>query len=64
MSVETRTTYTVCCDECGKSADEGTEFVGWPSVDGAECTAEGYGYHRDGERWLCDACWLLDEGGE
>lgn len=53
--------YTVVCDRCGTSADEGTDYSAWTCQDGARLTAEGNDYMVIEGKDYCPDCVTLDE---
>lgn len=55
------TMYTVVCDRCGTSADEGTDYSAWTCQDGARMTAEANGYMVIDDKDYCSDCVELDE---
>jgi hypothetical protein len=68
MSIKEVTMYTVCCDRCGKSADEGTEYAGWSDKDGALSVADNsdwsdltsYAVTTEGPHY-CPNCYFIDD---
>jgi hypothetical protein len=53
--------FTVICDRCGKSADDGTEYAGWGSEEGAWTVADEDNWikHEGGD--YCPDCYKYDD---
>ena len=61
MSVKILPTYTIICDNCGKSADEDSDFSSWDEVVWAreDATEAGYIEHDGGD--YCNDCYCYDD---
>lgn len=57
MSVKKVEMYTVVCDNCGVSADEGTEFSCWNDENYATDVAMESGFIRENESHYCQDCY-------
>lgn len=73
MSIKAVTFYTVVCEECGTSADEGSDYAAWSDRDGAVESAHNADWWNsdDGDRWwchdhapVCPDCGELNEDGK
>lgn len=53
--------FTVICDECGKDANEGSEYSCWSDKSWAEESAMESCWKKDGEKHYCDNCWYYDD---
>lgn len=56
MSIVVSAMYTVMCDKCGRSADDGTEYAGWGDEGSAEDIAVDADYFKDGDKHFCSDC--------
>lgn len=62
MSFKEMTMYTVCCDGCGESVDEGTDYAGWGDKDSAMEIALGSDWHKmDDGSIYCGNCVEVDD---
>jgi len=61
MSVIEVKMFTVICDNCKKSADEGSEFAGWNDEDFAKDVATDSGYATEGDLHYCSNCCSYDD---
>ncbi len=57
------TMYTVVCDRCGKTADEGTDYSCWDEEFAARDVASEAGWIEHNENDYCPGCveWNADE---
>ncbi len=53
--------YTVVCDCCGHSADEGGDYSAWAQKEGAEAVADDSGWLNEGDKHYCEMCFSYDD---
>lgn len=53
--------YTVVCDNCGKSADEGNEYVAWSNSDHDRITASESDWVTHEGKDYCPNCVQYDD---
>ncbi len=61
MSIEKVEMFTVVCDNCGKSADEGTDFSCWNDENHASEVAMESGFIKEGILHYCPECFDYDD---
>jgi len=61
MSIEKLEMYTVICDNCKVSADEGTDYSCWNDKDYAQENAIEGGFIKEDENHYCPKCYSYDE---
>lgn len=61
MSIEKIEMFTVICDNCKKSADEGTEYSCWNDKNYAEEIAMEAGYISEEDSHYCKECYSYDD---
>ncbi len=61
MSIEKIEMFTVICDNCKKSADEGTEYSCWNDKNYAEEIAMEAGYISEKDSHYCNECYRYDD---
>lgn len=61
MSVVEVKMFTVICDNCKKSADEGTDYSCWSDENYAKETADEAGYVKSDDLHYCPNCFEYDD---
>lgn len=55
------TMYTVVCDNCGKDANEGSEFSCWNDKEWAQEEAMECDWIKEGDKHYCPDCYEYDD---
>lgn len=53
--------FTVVCDNCGKSADEGTDYAGWNEKEYAKDIAMEANWANKDDKDFCPNCYEYDD---
>ena len=53
--------FTVVCDNCGKSADEGTDYAGWNDKEYAKDIAMEANWVNENDKHFCTNCYEYDD---
>lgn len=61
MSVLEMKMFTVICDNCKKSADEGSGYAAWNDESYAKEVADEAGYAKNGDLHYCPDCHYYDD---
>lgn len=61
MSIQKLEMYTCICDNCGKSADENTEYSCWSDDSIARDVAMNANWIRQGKEDYCIDCYSYDD---
>jgi hypothetical protein len=61
MSIKKVEMFTAICDNCGKSADDGTEYAGWNEDTFAEVIAMEAGWLNENDLHYCTDCFDYDD---
>jgi hypothetical protein len=64
MSVKKVEMYTVVCDNCGVSADEGTEYSCWNDENYAKDVAMESGFIKEDNNHYCPKCYSYGDDDE
>ena len=64
MSVEKVQMFTVICDNCKESADEGTDYSCWNDENGAKDVAMEAGFIADNDNHYCPKCYHYNDEDE
>lgn len=61
MSIQKIEMYTCICDNCGKSADEGTDYAGWSDSSYSKDIASNADWATEGDKDYCTDCYSYDD---
>ena len=64
MSLKKVDMFTVICDNCQESADEGTEYSCWNDESGAKEVAMEANWINENDKDLCPRCYEYDDEDE
>jgi len=64
MSIEKVKMFTVICDNCKESADEGTDYSCWNDENGAKDVAMEAGFINEDENHYCPKCYNYNDDDE
>lgn len=64
MSIEKVEMFTVVCDNCKESADEGSDYSCWNDENGAKDVAMESGFINENENDYCPKCYSYNDEDE
>ena len=64
MSIEKITMFTVICDNCKESADEGSDYCAWNDENNAKEVAMNSGFINDNGNDYCVNCYSYNDEDE
>lgn len=64
MSIEKVEMFTVVCDNCKESADEGTDYSCWNDENGAKDVAMEAGFIKENGNDYCPKCYSYNDEDE
>ena len=64
MSIEKVQMFTVICDNCKESADEGTDYSCWNDENGAKDVAMEAGFITENDNHYCPKCYHYNNEDE
>ena len=64
MSIQKVQMFTVICDNCKESADEGTDYSCWSDENVAKDVAMGSGFINENDNHYCPKCYNYNDDDE